>query len=70
MKVIIRNFKNRAKQKIIDASAVSISYDLPGVFIESPDIFQIKADLELDGFKCNLQGRILNVEAHSVYCFN
>ena len=69
MNVILRNFENPFDQKVIECNNLSISYDQDGAFIEADNYEQLFADLVASGYKCKLNGRILNIEAKSIFCF-
>ena len=69
MIAILRNFENPHEQKVIECKNLSISSDQDGVFIESDNYKELLADLASSGYKCNLQGKIINIEAKSIFCF-
>lgn len=70
MKVILRNFEDSAQPKLIECKGLSVSYEQNGVFIEADNYADLFADLVTSGYKCVLQGKILTIEAKSIYCFD
>lgn len=66
MNVIVRNFNGVSK--LIKADNVSISYDEPGVMIESKEYMKLFA--ELKDFKPSLVGRIIKIEVKSISLFD
>lgn len=67
MNVILRNLKN--KQKYVEAVNVSISQDTPGAIIEVKNPEETFLDLDKDGFKVTMEGKLLVVDCKSVYCY-
>ncbi len=68
MNIIIR--KNRSTKLIKDATFLSISVDVPGICLEVNNPLTLFPELEKDGFKPVLEGKLLVVEVDGISVFD
>lgn len=68
MNIIIRNHKSAAKL-IKNVKNLSIG-DEPGIFIEVDNYNELFIELDKEGYKPNLVGKIINLEVSSVSAFD
>ena len=68
MRAIIRN--NRSGPKLIELKNLAISSTIPGVIIEVDNYLDMFMELEKEGFKPVLEGKLIHFEATGVTCFD
>ena len=69
MNIIARNYHTPAKI-IKNVKNLAISDTIPGVTIEVDNYMELFAELDKEGFKPQLQGRLINFEATAITAFD
>ena len=69
MNIIIRNYKTPAKI-IKNVKNLNISDNEPGVVIEVDNYEELFFELDKEGYKPKLEGKLINFEATSISAFD